>query len=182
MKTQVFKNSESAKSSNSTMIFTLIIFGTIFLFVANKMQKQPGSSSSNLMKGFEYDQPLVKMNQPDITVSNDNNVIDIKTADMKFSMEKMYEYLIPDIEPELEVGKLNSFVYPEFEQVIFISENALKTDYFLKDLKKQAREKTNEAAEYYAFEKKVKEFLVAETDGKLEIEEWMLSEKLWHFE
>jgi len=182
MKTQVFKNSESVKSSNSTMVFTVIIFGTIFLFAANKMQTQPGSSSSNLQKRFEYELPLVKMNQPEIAVSNDNNVIDITTANLNFSMEKMYEYLIPDIEPELEIGKLNSFVFPEFEQVILNSENSLKTDNFLKVLKKQAREKTNEAAEYYAFEKKLKELLVTETDSKLEIEEWMLSEELWHFE
>jgi hypothetical protein len=178
MKTQVFKNSESVKSSNSTMVFTLIIFGTILLFAANKMQTQPGSSSSNLQKRFEYELPLLKMNQTEIDVSSDNNVIDIATADLKFSMEKMYEYLIPDIEPKLEVGKLNSFVFPEFEQVIFISENSLKTDHFLNDLKKQACEKTREATEYCAFEMKLMDYLKAETEGKLEIEDWMLSE-MW---
>lgn len=176
MKTQVFKNSEASKSSNSMMVLTMIIFGTIFLIAASKMHLQFGSSSSTFRKQYENEQLLLKMNQPENAVIRDNNAIDIATADLKISMEKMYEYLIPEIEPELEVDKFKSMSFPEFEPVILTSESILNNDHFLKNLKIQAKENTDDAVDYYALEKKVKEYLNVETEQPLKLENWMTDE------
>ena len=41
------------------------------------------------------------------------------------------------------------------------------------ELKTMAYEKNNEAVEFYAFEKKIQEYLVVEKKNHLELEEWM---------
>lgn len=173
MKTQVFKHSET-KSSNSMMVLTMIIFAVILFYAATKMQSHFKSSTMVLQKKFVTEEPFSKMYRQ-VNSASRNNAIETATSGVDYMMEKMTEYLIPEVEPQLEVSEFTSISFSEFEPTL-IQKNTLNNDLFLNDLKMQASQKTNEAVEYYALEKKLSEFLIADPENKLEIEEWMIRE------
>ena len=176
MKTQVFKHSET-KSSNSMTVLTMIIFGVIIFYVAGKMQTHFENSTTVLQKKFVTEQPFNNMYRSENSVSR-NNEVETSTAGTEYSLEKMAECLIPEVEPQLELSEITSISFREFEPALN-QEYTLNNDYFLNDLKMQANQKTNEAVEYYAFEKKLREYLISEPESKLTIEDWMLKEQLW---
>jgi hypothetical protein len=179
MKTQVFKNSETVKSSNSMMVFTMIIFGSLFLFAADNMHLLSKSGTFNSLSKQDNELQFQKMNQSENAAGNETATSKNPGSEIEFSMAKMQEYLIPENEPELTVADANSIVFPDAETIVLTANKALSNDYFLKDLKIQASEKTKEAVEYYALEKKVKEFLTIEIEKPLKLEEWMVSGKCW---
>ena len=180
MKTQVFKNSETVKSSNSMMVFTMIIFGGLFLFAADNMHLLSKSGTFNSLSKQDNELQFQKMNQSENAASNETATTINPGSEIEFSMAKMQEYLIPENEPELPVGLAHSIVFPDVEIVEpTVTEYASISDHFLMDLKHQANEKTREAVEYYAMEKRVREFLSIETEKPLCLEEWMLSGKCW---
>jgi hypothetical protein len=95
-------------------------------------------------------------------------------------MAKIHEYLVPAHEEELTVSVASSIVFPEVTTETFSAENNIvNSDNFLLGLKHQANEKTREAVEFYAMEKRVRDFLTIETEKPLCLEEWMLSGKCW---
>jgi hypothetical protein len=166
MKTQVIKNSETVKSSNFKMFVSMIVFGGLLLFAATNKPSLFGNSSLNVQSKPDY---------------FNNKTIKNPAPESDFSMAKMQAYLIPEIEPELNVSFANSIVFPDAETVVLTADNALSNDYFLKDLQIQASEKTSEAVEYYAFKKKIKEYLSIETEMPLELEDWMMDEIYWNY-
>jgi hypothetical protein len=155
MKTHVFKNSESANITIYDVLFaSIIVFAGILLFAANNRQSFMGDGSVNARSKQDFFKNETMKNPASAT---------------EFSMEKMYEYLIPEAEPELEVGNLSSVVFPDVEMVkLTAADNTLGTDYFLKDLQNLANEKTNEAVKLYALEMTVKENLIPENEPLLE--------------
>ena len=179
MKTQVLKNSETVKSSNSMMVFTMIIFGGLLLYAADNMHLLSKSGTFNSLSKQDIELQFQKMNQPENAAGSENATVKNPVSEIEFSMAKMQEYLIPENEPELTTVNANSIVFPDVEPVVFTADNALNNDNFLNDLKIQASEKTKEAIELYAFEKKIKEYLTNETEKPLELENWMINEKCW---
>lgn len=177
MKTQVFKNSETVKSSDSMMVFTMIVIWGLLLFAGENRYVHLKNGAFNLQAKPENGLQFQKMNKPENAVENKNSTTQNPALEIEFSMAKMQEYLIPEAETELEVDIANSNVFPEVEGVKFSAAgNTLGVDNFLNDLKIQANEKTNEAVEYYALEKKVKEYLTVKTEQPLKLENWMKDE------
>lgn len=177
MKTQVFKNSESVKSSDSMMVFTMIVIWGLLLFAGENRYVLLKNGAFNLQAKPENGLQFQKMNKQENAVGNENSTTQNPALEIEFSMAKMQEYLIPETETELEVDIANSNIFAEVEGVKFsAADNTLGVDNFLNDLKIQASKKTNEAVEYYAREKKVKEYLTAETEQPLKLENWMKDE------
>ena len=176
MKTQVFKNSEPVKSSDSMMVFTMIVIWGLLLFAGENRYVLLKNGAFNLQAKPESGLQFQKMNKPESVVESKNPTTQNPALEIEFSMAKMHEYLIPEAETELEVDFANSNIFAEAEGVKFSADNTLGIDNFLNDLKIQANEKTNEAVEYYALEKKVKEYLTAETEQPLKLEIWMKDE------
>jgi hypothetical protein len=138
------------------------------------MQTHFDSNISVLQKKFVNEQTLNNMYRSENSVSR-NNVVETSVAGNEYSLEKMAEYLIPEVEPQIKLSELISISFREFEPAL-TQENNLNNDLFLNDLKMQASKKTNEAVAYYALEKKLREYLIAEPESKLTIEDWMLKE------
>jgi hypothetical protein len=168
MKTQVFKNSETVKSSDSMMVFTMIIFWGLLLFGVDNMYLFLKNEAFNSEAKYENGLQFRKTNQPKNAVGSENAATNNTGLEIEFPMAKMQEYLIAENEPEFTVADANSIVFPESETVVLTADYASGNDFFLTDLKNQAREKTKEAVEYYAFEKKLREYLIPENEHKFE--------------
>jgi hypothetical protein len=182
MKTQVFKNSEPVKSSESLMVFTMIVFWGLLLFASENSYVLFKNGKFNLQVKPKNGLQFEKMNKPENAVENENSTIQNPALEIEFSMAKMQNYLIPEAEPELEVDIAKSNVFPEVEGVKFsAADNTLGVDNFLKELQNQANEKTNKAVEYYALKKKIKECLSVDTEMPLKLENWMMDEKQWSY-
>jgi hypothetical protein len=180
MKTQVFKNSETTATSNLLMLAIMIILSGILLVANNKESSFSGNSFSKPLTNQENEKLLLNSKTIDEAVIKENQTAKNTASEIEFSMVKMHEYLIPETEPEFTVNMANSIVFPEVKTDNFSVVNSkVNSDNFLLKLKHQANEKTNEAVEYFAMEKKVKEFLSIETEKPLCLEEWMLSGKCW---
>jgi len=147
MKTQVFKNSETVKSSDSMMVFTMIIFWGLLLFGVDNMYLFLKNEAFNSEAKYENGLQFRKTNQPKNAVGSENAATNNTGLEIEFPMAKMQEYLIAENEPEFTAADANSIVFPESDQ---------------------AREKTKEAVEYYAFEKKLREYLIPENEHKFE--------------
>jgi hypothetical protein len=166
MKTHVFKISESVNFTIYDVLFvSIIVFVGILLFIGNNRQ--------SLLLADSINTPL----KPDIIK---NETMKNPASEIEFQASKNYEHLIRETEPELEAGIANSIIFNDFEMVkLTTSDNSLGTDNFLKDLQVQASKKTNEAIEFFAFEKKTKEYLSIDTEMPLRLENWMVNEKCW---
>jgi hypothetical protein len=178
MKTQVFKNSEFTTASNFMLVAATIVFGGILLFNTGN---SPVFLGNNLLKTqvkpqkelFTKIQPVT---EPIENVHQSTN----NEKGTNISMAKIHEYLVPAHEEELTVSVACSIVFPEVINETFSAENNIvNSDNFLLSLKHQANEKTREAVEFYAMEKRVREFLSIETEKPLCLEKWMLSGKCW---
>ncbi|HSO88478.1 MAG TPA: hypothetical protein VLQ91_18140 [Draconibacterium sp.] len=180
MKTQVFKNSETEKTSHFMMLVSMIVFCEILLFIVNNEQSFSGNGFSVTQTkddgvSLEFNGRLTENK-----VSRENESIKNPGLNSAVTMAKMREYLIPENEPELTVDYANSMLFPDVVNVeLAATEFASNDDSFMLDLKKQASEKTKEAVELYAFEKKIREYLTVETEKPLELEDWMTNEKCW---
>jgi len=180
MKTQVFKNSETASTSNLLMLAAMIILSGILLNANNKKSSFSGNSFSKSITKQENEKLLLNTKTLDEAVTSENVTFKNTASEIEFSMEKLHEFLIPENEPELTVSIANSIVFPEVNTDKLSAENKLvNSDNFLLNLKHQANEKTRDAVEYYAMEKKVREFLSIETEKPLCLEDWMLNRKCW---
>ena len=180
MKTQLFKNSETAATSNLLMLATMVILSGILLIANNKESSFSGNSFSKSITNQENEKLLPNTKTMDEAIIKENEKVNNPASEIEFSMAKMHEYLIPENEPELTVSIANSIVFPEVKTDELSAENStVNSDNFLLNLKQQANEKTSEAVEYYAMEKKVKEFLIIETEKPLCLEDWMLNRKCW---
>jgi hypothetical protein len=180
MKTQVFKNSETAATSNLLMLATMIILSGILLIANNKESSFSGNSFSKSITKQENEKLLLNTKPLDEAVTSENVTFKNTASEIEFSMEKLHEFLIPENEPELTVSIANSIVFPEVNTDKLSTEiNTVNSDNFLLNLKHQAKEKTRDAVEYYAMEKKVREFLSIETEKPLCLEDWMLNRKCW---
>jgi len=180
MKTQVFKNSETASTSNLLMLAAMIILSGILLNANNKKSSFSGNSFSKSITKQENEKLLLNTKPLDEAVTSENVTFKNTASEIEFSMEKLHEFLIPENEPELTVSIANSIVFPEVNTDKLSAENKLvNSDNFLLNLKHQANEKTRDAVEYYAMEKKVREFLSIETEKPLCLEDWMLNRKCW---
>jgi hypothetical protein len=179
MKTQVFKNSETEKTSHFMMLVSMIVFCEILLFIVNNEQSFSGNGFS-ATQGKENDENLEFNGRlTENKVSRENESIKNPGLNSAVTMA-MREYLIPENEPELTVDYANSMLFPDVVNVeLAATEFASNDDSFMLDLKKQASEKTKEAVELYAFEKKIREYLTVETEKPLELEDWMTNEKCW---
>jgi hypothetical protein len=153
MKTQVFKNSESVKTSNFMMFVSMIIFAGILLFVSDNGQSLFWNGAINT--------------QSKPVFFNNEQIIN-KIPETEFSLAKMQSYLIPETEPELTVSYANSIVFPDVEPIVLTADKEFNKDNFLKELQIQANEKTRDAVENYAFEKKIREYLTPENEPELE--------------
>jgi len=159
------------------MVFTMIVIWGLLLFAGENRYVLLKSGAFNLQAKPENGLQFEKMNKPENAVENKNSTTQNPALEIEFSIAKMQEYLIPETETELEVDIANSNVFSEVEGVKFSAAgNTLGVDNFLNDIKSQANEKTNEAVEYYAREKKVKEYLTVETEQPLKLENWMKDE------
>ena len=180
MKTQVFKNSETAATSNLLMLAAMIILSGILLNANNKKSSFSGNSFSKSITKQENEKLLLNSKPLDEAVTSENVTFKNTASEIEFSMEKLHEFLIPENEPELTVSIANSIVFPEVNTDKLSTEiNTVNSDNFLLNLKHQANEKTRDVVEYYAMEKKVREFLSIETEKPLCLEGWMLNRKCW---
>ncbi len=161
------------------MVFTMIIFWGLLLFGVDNIYVFLKNEAFNSEAKHENGLQFRKMNKSVNAVGSENATTKNQGTEIEFSTTKMQEYLISENEPEFNLADANSIVFPDAETVVLSAHKALSTDYFLKDLKLQANEKTKEAVEYYAFEKRVKEYLTIETELPLQIEDWMINEKCW---
>ena len=166
MKTHVFKNSETVNLTIYDVLFvSIIVFVGILLLMGNNRQSIMGGGSMNARS------------KPDIFK---NETMKNPASEIELSMAKMYEYLIHETEPVIEAGIANSIIIRDFEMVnLTTADNSFGTDNFLKDLQVQANKKTNEAVEYFALEKSIKDCLTSETEMPLQFEDWMINEKCW---
>ena len=178
MKTQVFKNSEFTTASNFMLVAATIVFGGILLFNTGK---SPEFLGNNLLKTqVKPQKELFTKNQPVTEPIENVHQTTNNEKETNLSLVKIQEYLVPVHEENLTFSTVSSIVFPEVTTETFSAENnTVNSDNFLLSLKHQAIEKTREAVEYYAMEKKVKEFLTIETEKPLCLEEWMLNRKCW---
>ncbi len=180
MKTQVFKNSETTAASNLLMIAAMIILSGILLFAINNRQPVLSDSVFNKQWKQETETHLLNPAVSQEAAPNKTETTENTASETEFSMIKMHEFLIPENEPELTLELANSITFPKVTTEIFsIEKNIAISDNFLKDLKNQANEKTREAVELYALERRVRDFLTVETEKPLCMEDWMVSEKCW---
>jgi hypothetical protein len=169
MKTQVVKNSETVKSSDSMMVFTMIVFWGLLLFGVDNIYVFLKNEAFNSGAKHETGLQFRKMNKSENAVGSENATTKNQYTAIEFSTTKMQEYLISEKEPEFTLADANSIVFPMAETMKLSADKALSDDQFLQDLKNQASVKTNEAVGYYAFEKKSREYLIPENEHKFEV-------------
>jgi len=195
MKTQEFKNSESEKPVKLIMLVLMIIFCEILLTGngANESKKtskeitgsnfvmptQQISFSKTVNQQLEKEKLYLRMKLNEDAINRENEKMKNTASEVEFSMAKLNDYLIVEEEPEMNANDLKSIVFTETEPVELIAENELSNASFLENLKIQAFEKTREAVELYALEKRVREYLTTEIEKPMELEDWMTNKKCW---
>ena len=195
MKTQEFKNNESVKTVNFIFLALMIIFCEILLSgnksgELNKTSKELSSPdleipaqqicfSGTVAQELEKDKLYLKVKLNNEAIHRENERNQSRASEVEFSMAKMNEYLIAAEEPEMDINVAKSIVFYKDESIAPVNENELNNTNLLKELKFQASEKTREAVEFYALEKRVREFLTIENEKPLELEDWMINSKCW---
>ena len=146
------------------------------------------SSDMNANMKLEYVNPVSDVPfaiQPEMELETEKLLSNAKQVSEKMEMEllmaKVQEYLIPEPEPKLDIVWVKSTVFSDADISEKAKEASAHRSGYIKNkyLEKWGREKYNEVLEYYALEKRAKEFLVAEPEPPLLIEDWMFDEKCW---
>jgi hypothetical protein len=195
MKTQEFKNNESVRTANFIFLILMIIFCQILLSgnksgELNKTSKELSGPEFEIpaqqicfavtvAQELEKDKLNLKIKFNNEAINHEIERINNRASAVEFSMAKMNEYLIAAEEPEMNINVAKSIIFHEDESVVPVNENELNNKNLLMELKFQASEKTREAVEFYALEKRVREFLTIENEKPLELEDWMINNKCW---
>jgi hypothetical protein len=135
--------------------------------------------SNTVAPDLEKGKLFQNSNLKEKAINLENEKIMNKETEAEFSMEKMNAYLINEAEPALDLELAHLIVFPDLETVEFNAENEIKNDIQLAELKAEALAKTNADVEIYAFEKKIRDYLIVEKEESLELEDWMTDAKCW---
>ena len=162
-------------------------YGSHTNFTDNK-SVVPENSDVNAKMKLEFVKPVLDIQigiQPGMELETEKLLSNAKQISEKMEMEllmaKVQEFLIPEPEPKMDIVcvKSTDFLVADISEKAKEA-SAFKTGYIKnKYLEKMAREKYDEVLEYYALEKRAKEFLVAEPEPTLLLEDWMFDEKCW---
>ncbi|HSH19007.1 MAG TPA: hypothetical protein VLA03_01065 [Draconibacterium sp.] len=195
MKTKKLINKEAVVSSNLIMLIGMILFCKILLLANGSGESRNSSAeinkpeflmpiqqkifSNTVTPDLEKEKLFQNINLKEKAVNCENEKIVSKEADAEFSMEKMNAYLINEAEPALELELVQLIVFPDLETVEFNAEYEIENDIQLAELKAEALAKTKADVEIYAFEKKIRDYLIVEKEESLELEDWMTDAKCW---
>ena len=91
MKTQVFKNSEPVKSSESLMVFTMIVFWGLLLFASENSYVLFKNGKFILQAKPENGLQFEKMNKPENAVENENSTIQNPALEIEGFLLTMYD-------------------------------------------------------------------------------------------
>ncbi len=159
-------NSKSKESSTENLSMKLMIPLNEFYFtnqVDRNLEKDKLIERNN-------DRLYLSLNDEKKLIEDSEN--DTQNSELNLLMEKLYEYLIPAEEPELEFVMLFTAEEPQHIRKYYKNE-------YLENLVKI---KVEESEKFYANQQKLKEYLVVEKELPLQIEEWMIDDNCWCFE
>lgn len=195
MKTKKLINKETVVSSNLIMLIVMILFCEILLLASGSGESKNSSAeingqefltpiqqkifSNTVATDLEKEKLFQNINLRGKAIKRENEKMMSKEKEAEFSMEKMNACLIKEAEPALDLELVHLIVFPDLETVEFNAENEIKNDIQLAELKAEALAKTNADVEYYAFEKKMRDYLFVEKEESLEVEDWMTDAKCW---
>ena len=194
MKTQEFKNSETVKSSNLIMLFSMIVICEILLFTSGAGKSNHASDemtpkfvipiqqisfSTIVNQELEKEKLYSGMKLKEKSLNSNIEICQNPNPGNEFTMAKLNEYLILEKEPALDVNTVQSIVFPVIETADSKAVAEVSNSGFLKELKIQASEKVRMEVEIYAFERKLREYLAVEKEIPMELEDWMINKKCW---
>ena len=194
MKTQAIRNNESAKSTTITLLVAMIILCEFLLFtnsahnpgikteMANSALLIPVNQpffTNHVIHDLELNKLNERMKLTKAVIADETNTRKQPATKNTFSEAMKNDFLVAEIEPELEISVAKSITFPESASVALPSYHEIRNNPFIKEMKLQVADKINSEVELYALERKMEECLRVVVDEPLQIEFWMINKKCW---
>lgn len=171
-------SSPQIQENSAGYINGILPSGSQFAILVNSEENDNASEKQNMsfmisMKGFCFANEVNQNLETDKLIARNKNILYSKRnsqiTELNLLADKLSEYLVPEIEPELE---LKVFAITDEQP----TENIYVNNEYLENLRET---KVAEIENFYAMQLKFEEYLIEEIEPPLELEKWMCDENCW---